>query len=189
MNKTNIKQSLLRSFSALVIIGALLVLPIADAGRPFPTPQGTASGTVSGCENLTDVSHVGNLEIDTFSFTATFTGTFTGTLVGTEVDVIHTDGSETVRATGVFTGSVAGSPQGTAVFTSIGTGGFHGNSTLSLQNIVGQGTNGLAGLHANLQLSPPTIVCGLAAPCPPQDGCQFEFTTDYAGLFVFASPK
>jgi len=175
MNKTNIKKHLRRAFAALVAVGALLALPLADAS------PGAASGTVSGCAPLPDVSYRGNLEIDTGSVTQTFTGTFTGTLVATETDIITPHGEDIASFSGVFTGMVAGSPIGTAVLTGTGIGT---PGRLSLQMIVGQGTGGLAGLHANLTYSLPTLVCDPSTPCPPP--CAFEFTADYGGLFQFA---
>jgi hypothetical protein len=182
MNKQKIKQHLRRAFFALAMVGALLVLPPANADRP--QHPGTASGDVVACEQLTDVTYIGNLEIDTLSACATFSGTFNGTLEGTETDTIHPDGSLFVQFTGVFNGSVAGSPVGSAVLTAIGTGGFHGHSAMSLTNVIGQGSGGLVGLHALVTLGlpidspPPPDTCGLT--------CDFSFTTQYSGQFQFA---
>src|SRR5215471_9513248 len=151
MNKTNIKQDLRRSFFALVIVGALLALPIADAGRPWPTPPGTASGSFTTCFSEPDVSNLGNLQIVHGPGTITFTGTFNGTWIGTETDEIPPKGEDIAHYSGVFTGTVNGSPIGTAVLT--GTGVFTGivngyvHGAMSLQWIVSQGTGGLAGLH------------------------------------------
>ena len=176
MNKTNIKQHLRRAFVALAAVGALLALPLADAS------PGEASGTVSGCAtSLPDVSYRGNLEIDTGPLAQTFTGTFTGTWVGTEMDEIPPHGEGIAHLSGVFTGTVDGSPIGTAVFTGTGIGT---PGRISLQVIVGQGTGGLAGLHANLTYSLPTFFCDPSTPCPPP--CLFEFIANYGGLFQFA---
>jgi len=191
MNKTNIKQHLRGAFVALAAVGALLALPLADASRPFPSPGGAASGSFSGCFGEPDVSYIGNLQTPTGPGTITFTGTFNGTWVGMEHDEITPKGEDIAHYSGVFTGTVAGSPIGTAVFT--GTGVFTGigyaglvHGATSLQWIVGQGTGGLAGLQANFTFSPPTGGCDPSTPCPPQDGCAYEVTANYAGRFQFA---
>jgi hypothetical protein len=118
----------------------------------------------------------------TADVTATFTGTFDGIWEATETDVFYPGGSVTVQTSGVFSGSVEGSDQGTAQWTGIGTGGFHDGSTLSLQNVIGQGTDGLEGLHANLTF-------GLPSDLDSTEDSEFRGTATYGGQFQFAPPQ
>src|SRR5262249_35552080 len=111
MNRTNIKQHLPRTLSALVVIAALFTLPKTQAG-----PPASAHGFSNDCESLISEQHHGSNTIIVLSISATFTGTFDGTWVGTERDVIHGDGSVALQGSGVFAGSVSGR-SGTMVFT------------------------------------------------------------------------
>jgi len=177
MNKPTTKQHLRRGFFALAMVGALLLLPPANADRP-PHP-GPASGDIVGCEQLTNVTHIGNLEIDTLSFCVTSTGTFAGIFEGTETDVVYPDSSETVLDTGVFTGSVSGSQAGTPQFI-----GRIGGRAPSLTLVIGQGTARPGRLHAVITVGPPS-----ESP-PPPDTCgltfDFSLTAQYNGQFQFA---
>src|SRR5262245_19558871 len=110
MNKPRIKQQLRRSFFAPAIVGALLTLPNAQA-QPIP-----ASGSTTDCEHVISVRTVGQDTFTTLEITACFHGTFEGTWVGTERDRFHADGTGTVHATGIFSGTVNGR-SGTVVFS------------------------------------------------------------------------
>src|SRR6266699_2294428 len=136
MNKTNIKQQLRRAFFALAIVGALLTLPKAQA-QPIP-----ASGDTTDCEHVISVRTAGPNTIITLSETVCFHGTFVGTLVATERDVIHPNGTVTIQASGVFSGTVNGR-SGTCVLSY--QVAITGNGGVS-HWVVDQGTGDLAGL-------------------------------------------
>src|SRR6266566_6268751 len=115
MNKPRIKQQLRRGFFALAIVGALLTLPKAQA-QPIPV-----TGSSTDCEHVISVQTVGPNTIIILSETACFHGTFEGTWVGTERDVIHPNGTVTIQASGIFSGTVndgtVNGRSGTCVFS------------------------------------------------------------------------
>ena len=162
------------SFCALVIIGALSMLPRAEAGPPQPT-----SGQFFPCFNYAGPPRqVGENVIITFNITVTVTGTFTGSFTGTELDIVHRDGSITKQGSAVFTGSVTGRP-GTGTlhlsFEGIGSA-VTGHETL---RVVGtQGTGALSGVHLQ-----QTAEGDVGAPNP---GCALSGTGTYSGQMVFA---
>ena len=178
MNKQIIKQQLRRAFFALVIVGAILALPLADAvGAGAQT--GTASGSSTGCFNTTDVSNVGSLTVLTASVTITFTGTFTGTFVGTDRELIYPNGSTTDHFSGVFTGTIT-TASGTTKSGSVlwnGVGEFAtqpGKGVLNFE--IDHGAGSLAGLHAKVSFEPTggCLNCG---------GCEASLTSTYSGRF------
>jgi hypothetical protein len=138
-NRNRLLSHLRRSLCALAIIGAGLMLPSAEAGKPEP-----ASGTFSPCFHITSVRQVGPDTIVTFSVTATLTGTLTGSAIFTERDVIHPDGSVTFQGSGVFTDQ---SGCGSFLATYTGTGSNVDGSE-SAHVVGGQGTGCYTGVHA-----------------------------------------
>jgi hypothetical protein len=148
LNRNRFLSHLRRSLSALVIVGASLTLPNAEASGP-PQP---ASGEFFPCFTRTSARPVGENVIVTFDISGTSTGTFSGSFVGTEMDVIHRDGSITLHGSLVFTGSLCTDslncgPEGTMVVSYEGIGSvvtYHEN----LQVVFRQGTGGLAGVNA-----------------------------------------
>ena len=183
MNKTNVKQHLRRTFSALAIIGALFTLPQARAGQPAPNMHGFSTD----CENLISLQHVGPNTIIVLDETATFYPPppplpacyFTGTSVGTERDVFH-DGSVTLQASHVFTGSVTlnGSVRsGTMTISLVAT--FALNGTEVTQWVVDQGTGDLAGISGQ-----GTILSD--QELGPMGVCAWDrFTLEWAGHIHF----
>jgi hypothetical protein len=172
-NRNRLISHLRTSFCALVIIGALSTLPSAEASGP-PLP---ASGGFFPCFNLAGAPRqVGNNLIITFNVTGTITGTFVGSFVGTEMQVHHRDGSINIHGSFVFTGSVNGS-SGTLLVTyeGIGNAGTHHEN---LQVVARQGTDGLAGVYANL-----TAEGDIGAPNP---GCDLSGAGTYTGQILFA---
>jgi hypothetical protein len=153
----NLLLQLRRSFYALSILGTLLTLPNAQAGKPEP-----ASGGFNPCFNITNIQQAGPNTIITFSVTVTFTGTFTGSSIGTERDVIHPDGSITFKGSGVFTDQ---SDCGTFLFTYAGTGSAV-NGSESAHFVGGQGSGCLAGVHTEGMfqgnLAGPNVGCAIA---------------------------
>jgi len=174
-NRNPLISHLRTSFCALVIVGALLALPRAEASGP-PLP---ARGEFFACfKYAAPPRQVGENLIIMFNISGTLTDTFTGSFVGTELDVVHRDGSITKHGSFVFTGSVTGrSGTGTLHVTFEGIGNaVTGHETL---RFVGrQGTGDLAGTHANL-----TAEGDLGAPSP---GCDVSGAGTYTGHVIFA---
>src|SRR3989475_5646686 len=185
MNKPKIKQQLRRGFFALAIVGALLTLPKAQA-QPIP-----ASGSTTDCEHVINVRTAGPTTIITSSITTCFHGTFEGTWVGTERDVIHPNGTVTIQASGVFSGTVNGR-SGTCVLSLAANLTLNGDVT---HWVVDQGTGDLAGLHGQgtnpvdaIENGPGCPVSGFnCTACPPATGtCDDSFTLDFTGQIDFA---
>jgi hypothetical protein len=185
MNKQNIKQQLRRGFFALAIVGALLTLPTAQA-QPIP-----ATFNSTDCEHVISVQTVGQNTIITLEETGCFHGTFEGTWVGTERDVIHPNGTVSLQASGVFSGTVNGG-SGTCV-TSF-SAALTGNGDVT-HWVVDQGTGDLAGLHGQGTTQGDAIEHGPGCPvsgfdctdCPPATGtCDDSFTLNYTGQIDFA---
>jgi hypothetical protein len=193
MNKPKIKQQLRRGFFALAIVGALLTLPNAEAGPPIP-----ATGYSIDCEHVISVQTVGPNTIITLSETACFHGTFEGTWVGTERDVIHPNGTVTIQASGVFSGTVndgtVNGRSGTCVFSAAVSLTRNGDVT---HWVVDQGTGDLAGLSGQGTFQGDGIEHGPGCPvpgsgfdcvvCPPPTGtCDDSFTLYSTGQIQFA---
>ena len=183
MDRRKNKQYLRRTVSALAIIAALS-LPDAQA-QPL-----AASGSTTDCEHVISQRTVGQNTFTTLEITACFHGTFEGTWVGTERDRFHADGTGTVHATGVFSGTVNGQ-SGTIVFSlqvSISPNGDVSHW------VVDQGTGDLAGLHGQgttqevSENGPGCPVSGFdCTDCPPATGtCDDSFDLNYTGQIEFA---
>jgi hypothetical protein len=174
-NRDRLLSQLRSSFCALIIAGASLTLPSAEAGGP-PLP---ASGEFFPCFNYAGPPRqVGENLIITFNISnwRTGTGTLIGSAEGTELDVVHRDGSITLHGSFLFTGSVNGR-SGTMLFSYEGLGNaVTGHETL---RFVGrQGTGDLAGTHANL-----TAEGDIGASNP---GCDLSGAGTYNGWILFA---
>src|SRR5438876_3677071 len=186
MNKPNIKQQLRRGFFALAIVGALLTLPKAQA-QPVP-----AIFYSTDCEHVISVQTVGQNTIVTLAETVCLhDGTFEGGGVGTERDVIHPNGTVTIQASGVFSGTVNGR-SGTCVTSLAANLTLNGDVT---HWVVDQGTGDLAGLHGQgtnpvdaIENGPGCPVSGFnCTACPPATGtCDDSFTLDFTGQIDFA---
>ena len=184
MNKPKIKQQLRRGFFALAIVGALLTLPKAQA-QPIP-----ATFNTTDCEHVISVQSHGPNTIITLSETFCSHGTFEGIGVGTEVDVIHPNGTVTIQASGVFSGTVNGR-SGTCVFCLEVSVTRNGDVT---HWVVDQGTGGLASLHGQgttqevSENGPGCPVSGFdCTDCPPATGaCDDSFVLNYTGQIDFA---
>jgi len=173
-NRDRLISHLRTSFCALVIVGALLALPRAEASGP-PLP---ARGEFFACfKYAAPPRQVGENVIIMFNISGTLTDTFTGSFVGTELDVVHRDGSITKHGSFVFTGSVTGrSGTGTLHVTFEGIGNaVTGHETL--HGVGGQGTDGLAGVHVNL-----TLEGDVGAP---NQGCDRSGAGTYTGQILF----
>ena len=174
-NRNPLISHLRTSFCALVIVGALLALPRAEASGP-PLP---ANGEFFPCFNYAGLPRqVGDNLIITFNVTVTSTGTFPGSLTGTELRIIHRDGSETIEGSAVFTGSVTGrSGTGTLHLSFEGIGNaVTGHETLRVAGT--RGTGALSGVYLQL-----TAEGDVGAPSP---GCALSGTGTYNGQVLFA---
>ena len=163
------------SFCALVIVGALLALPRAEASGP-PLP---ARGEFFACfKYAAPPRQVDENLIIMFNISGTLTDTFTGSFVGTELDVVHRDGSITKHGSFVFTGSVTGrSGTGTLHLSFEGIGNaVTGHETLRVAGT--QGTGALSGVYLQL-----TAEGDVGAPNP---GCALSGTGTYNGQILFA---
>ena len=185
MNKPKIKQQLRRGFFALAIVGALLTLPKAQA-QPVP-----ATFNSTDCEHVISVQTAGPNTIITLEETGCVHGTFEGTVVAIERDVIHPNGTVTLQASGVFSGTVNGR-SGTCVTSSTVALTRNGDVT---HWVVDQGTGDLAGLHGQgtnptdaIEHGPGCPVSGFdCTDCPPATGtCDDSFVLDYTGQIDFA---
>jgi hypothetical protein len=170
LNENRVLSHLRRSFSALIIAGAFLTLPGAEASGP-PLP---ASGEFFPCFSYDWANpprQVGENWIITFNISGTSTGTVTGSVVGTELDVVHRDGSITLHGSFLFTGSVNGR-SGTLLVSYEGIGNVvTGHETLRFVGT--QGTDGLTGVNVNL-----TAEGDVGAPQP---GCDLSGAGTYTG--------
>jgi hypothetical protein len=179
LNQNRFLSHLRTSFCALAILGVPFVLPssAADrAGRAASTRE-PASGEFFPCFNYAGPPRqVGENVIITFNISGSSTGTFTGSVEGTELDVVHPDGSITLHASFLFTGSVNGR-SGTLLVTDEGIGNVvTGHETL---RFVGrEGTDDLAGVYVNV-----TAEGDVGAPSP---GCDVSGAGTYAGYVIFA---
>jgi drug/metabolite transporter superfamily protein YnfA len=173
LNRNRFLSHLRTIFCALVIAGASLTLPSAEASGP-PLP---AYGGFFPCFTQTSARQVGENLIVTFDISGTSTGTFVGSFIGTELDVVHRDGSITLHGSLVLTGSVNDSAEGTLSFTYEGIGNaVTGHETLRAAGT--QGTDGLSGLYVNLTLEGDVG--------PPAPGCTLSGMGTYTGQILFA---
>ena len=123
---------------------ALLALPLLSIPFAHATTPTTVTGTFTASFTVLSVTSSDGNTIITVSEIATLSGFFTGTRIAQGSEIIHLDGTFNAHDTGIFTGSANG-VAGTLVITgeSNGIGG-----TGSGDFIVGQGTSGLSGVHA-----------------------------------------
>jgi hypothetical protein len=171
-NRNRLLSHLRRGFCALAIVGASLMLPSAEAGPPGP-----ASGGFNPCFVITNVQQAGPNTIITFNVTVTATGTLTGSLTGTELDVVHPDGSITLHGTSLMTGSINGGRSGTLLFTYTGIGNINTGHE-SLRWVGRQGTDGLAGVHAEGTIEGDLV--------PASGDCNVAGAGTYNGQILFA---
>ena len=117
----------------------LLSIPIANATTPT-----TVTGTFTASFTVLSITSSDGNTIITVSEIATLSGFLTGTRIAQGSEIIHPDGTFNAHDTGIFTGSANG-VAGTLVITgeSNGIGGIGSGDF-----IVGQGTGGLSGVHA-----------------------------------------
>lgn len=134
----------MRKHLVVLAVAALtvgLAAAAAIAGPPLPS-----SGTFSlVTANVTSTRTVGGNTFLTVSRTAVLGGTITGTSTDEVRIVIRKDGSATIHGSGVCVCTVDGRT-GTVEYRFQGSGTFP--ATLDGHYVIGQGTGGLEGLHA-----------------------------------------
>ncbi len=117
----------------------LLFLPFANATTPT-----TVSGSFTASFNVLTITVSGGNTIITVAETASLSGFFTGTRIAQGSEIIHPDGTFNAHDTGIFTGTINGM-SGTLVINGESSGiGITGAGNFT----VGQGTQGLTGVHA-----------------------------------------
>jgi hypothetical protein len=124
----------------LVVAAAVLAAPAAA------TPPTPATGTFAVLTATpTDVRTANGNTFITVARTAAISGTFTGIATDTIMLVMHSNGTTSVHGAGTCVCTVDGRT-GTFDYRFRGSGTFP--TTLSGRYVVGHGTGGLEGLHA-----------------------------------------
>jgi hypothetical protein len=127
---------------AVVPLAAALWLGVAPAVYADEPDQGNGTFAISFAPMVEHVAD-GNTFID-YTFAESTVGIVTGTRIGSGELVVHADGSFNTINTGTFTGTIDGR-SGTAEMS------FRGSGTFALAGgtyVVTQGTDALAGVHA-----------------------------------------
>jgi hypothetical protein len=132
----------MRRLLSLVVLtaGAVAVLP---AGATPPAPVSGTFAVVTA--TTTSTRTAGGNTFITVTRTAALSGTFTGTTSDELLLVMHRNGTTSLRGTGTCVCSLAGR-SGTFEYRFEGSGIFP--TSASGRYVVGHGTGGLAGLHA-----------------------------------------
>jgi hypothetical protein len=145
----------MRTFPVLVV-AALAALTAAHASATPPSPV-TGAFTVVTATTTSTRTAGGNTFI-TLTRTAVVSGTFTGTATDSVVLVMHANGITSLRGAGTCTCTIEGRSgtfdyrfQGSGVFPTSGSGHY----------VVGHGTGGLSGLHAQGPFSGDFTVANL----------------------------
>lgn len=102
----------LRSISATLVAGALLVLVSETPSWAAPPVSGGGSGAVSS-DQVTSVRQAGANRIVERELTGTMSGTLSGAFSEEVRGVVHPDGTVTFQGTLVFTGTVDSCGTGT----------------------------------------------------------------------------
>ena len=131
---------------ALSLMSVALTL-LALSSAVYATQPTPASGSWTVSRVLTSVHTADGNTISTYEATYTFIGTFAGPCVGPSVITTHPDKTVTFHGTCTFTGTVGGSSTGSGVLTFAGIGDLTTRSFVG-HAVLGDGSAGLAGLHA-----------------------------------------
>ncbi len=135
------RMGLKRAAFVVAIAASLALLgPAANASMPGPAAGAWAITITSESVSTAD----GNTII-AFTFDETITGTVAGTRVGSGRLVIHPDGTVNAHDQGSFIGTVVGMT-GSATTTAEASGTI---SALTGHVVVGDGRDGLAGVHGD----------------------------------------
>ena len=130
----------------LLLIGVATASASLTAVPASATPPSPGPGTFAVVTATTaDVRTAGGNTFITVERTAVLAGTFAGTAVDTVTLVMHSNGTTSARGEGTCVCAI-GVRAGTFDYHFQGSGTFP--TTLSGQYVVGHGTGGLEGLHA-----------------------------------------
>jgi hypothetical protein len=130
----------------LLLVGVAAAAASLLAVPASATPPSPSSGTFAVVSALTtSVRTAGGNTFITVERTAVISGTFTGTATDTVKLVMHSNGTTSAHGTGTCACAV-GARAGTFDYHFQGSGTFP--TSLSGQYVVGHGTGGLEGLHA-----------------------------------------
>ena len=141
-------------FFLLLVAAAVLLVAPASATPPSP-----AEGTFAVVNaTTTDVRTADGNTFITATRTASISGTFTGIATDTVVLVMHANGTTSARGEGTCVCTIEGRA-GTFDYRFEGSGTFP--ATLSGQYVVGHGTAGLEGIHAEGPFSGTFFVANL----------------------------
>jgi Protein of unknown function (DUF3224) len=127
-------------FLVMVTAGAVAALPAVAAP---PTPIAGTFAVVDA--TTTSIRTAGGNTFITLTRTAALSGTFTGTATDTIFLVMHSNGTTSLRGAGTCVCTI-GDRAGTFDYRFQGSGVFP--TSASGHYVVGHGTGGLAGLHA-----------------------------------------
>jgi hypothetical protein len=137
------KGDSMRKFVSLLVAAVAVGVAAVPALASPPTPS---SGTFSlVTATVTSSTTAGGNTFLTVTRTAALTGTYTGTSTDEARIIIHADGSASITGSGVCACTVDGR-SGTIEYRFEGTGIFP--ATVDGQYVIGHGTGGLEGLHA-----------------------------------------
>jgi len=92
----------------LMVVFVMMLVMVAPASAG--AARATANGTWNDCNFGAVARAVGPIVVVKIKITQNFFGTLDGKYVGTEFDVVKADGSVVFHGSGIFTGSVAGTP-------------------------------------------------------------------------------
>lgn len=126
-----------------LVVMAAAALAVTPASATPPSPSTGTFAVVSA--TTTDVRTADGNTFITVSRTAVISGTFTGTATDTVLLVMHSNGTTSARGAGTCACSIEGR-SGTFDYRFQGSGTFP--TELSGQYVVGHGTGGLEGIHA-----------------------------------------
>ena len=126
-----------------LVVTAAAALAVTPALATPPSPAAGTFAVVSA--TTTDVRTADGNTFITVSRTALISGTFTGTATDTVLLVMHPNGTTSARGAGTCVCTIEGR-SGTFDYRFQGSGTFP--TSLSGHYVVGHGTGGLEGIHA-----------------------------------------
>jgi hypothetical protein len=132
----------MRKLLFFVVAGAAALAAVPASATPPSTLSGTFAVVTA---TATSTRTADGNTFTTFERTAALSGTFTGTATDTVTLVMHSNGTTSLRGAGTCVCTVDGR-SGTFDYRFNGTGTFP--TSASGQFVLGHGTAGLAGLHA-----------------------------------------
>jgi hypothetical protein len=139
-----------------LVVAVVVVVAAAPAAATPPSPVTGEFAVVTATPTSSRTAN-GNTFV-TVARTAVISGTFTGTATDTLTLVMHSNGTTSIRGEGTCICTV-GALSGTFDYRFEGSGTFP--TSVSGQFVVGHGTGGLEGLHAQGSFSGTFFVASL----------------------------